>query len=192
VAAVVGRALERDREARFQAASDFYDALAEAAPGLLRTGTGPRGQVPIGSSRPDLGSDLVSATAAGTALPRAETRGLSTRRMVVTAIVAALGAFALTAVLMARNAATSPPALGSAELASAAASATAAVAPPDGAAPSLDSSPGDGGAEPMPPSPAARPPKAVTAQVRAPKPASSRGKTDTTGVAKGLKLVTEP
>jgi serine/threonine-protein kinase len=198
VAAVVARALQRNRDERFQQAAELYDALALAAPGLLRTGTGPRGLVAgtrSGSAPPELRGELASATAAGTAVPRADARGLSTRRTVVAAIVAALGAFALTAVLMAHNAATSSPALASAELASAAASA-AALGAPDAAEPSRDSGPGDGGAggaaEGTPRSPGAHPPKAVASATRPPKPASSRGKSDTTGVAKGLKLVTEP
>ena len=38
LAAVIARALERERDARYQDANDFYDALSMAAPGLLRTG----------------------------------------------------------------------------------------------------------------------------------------------------------
>jgi eukaryotic-like serine/threonine-protein kinase len=200
VAMVVARALERDRDERFQSAAEFYDALALAAPGLLKTGTGPRGPTPGESgessasrTRPDPVGDLGGGTGAGAAVSPAPSPGLTARRTVVTAVVAALAAFAITAVLMARNAANSVPSAPTAEFASAA---PKTMAEPDAASAVEDSTREDGGAGDAAALAASssgpHSPKAVASSTHLPKAASSRGKHDTTGVAKGLKLVTEP
>jgi serine/threonine-protein kinase len=119
VAEVVEKALARNREQRYQDANELYDALAIAAPGLLRTGgigatRAAFSSHPEVSSRrstprskpeptPDPASDAHSGpiTAAGTAVnPEGST---ATRRTVVTAVVAALAAFAITVILMANR-----------------------------------------------------------------------------------------
>jgi len=109
VASVLKRALARDRDQRFADANDFYDALSLAAPGLLRTGG--IGLVPSArSSSPDTAPIIPGAisgpsvTAEGTAVrPSSANPKTQTHRTVVTAVVAALGAFALTALFMARS-----------------------------------------------------------------------------------------
>jgi serine/threonine-protein kinase len=120
VAEVVEKALARNREQRFQDANELYDALALAAPGLLRTGgigatraafsenpsiASSRRSTPRSKPEPQIESatDARSGpvTAAGTAVnPQGSTH---TRRTVVTAVVAALAAFAITVILMANR-----------------------------------------------------------------------------------------
>lgn len=110
LAQVIARALSRDRDQRFQSAGEFYEALAAAAPGLVRTG-GPSGSRDALLSGDNLqpGSepsqpDARVATVEGTAVHsrRADARA-QTRRTVVVGLVAALGAFAVTVLLMARH-----------------------------------------------------------------------------------------
>lgn len=124
VAEVVEKALARNREQRYQDANELYDALATAAPGLLRTGgigatraafssnpsiaASSRRSTPRSKPEPQVESatDAHSGpvTAAGTAVnPEG---GTHTRRTVVTAVVAALAAFAITVILMANRAKT--------------------------------------------------------------------------------------
>ena len=113
IAEVIKKGLQRDRDHRFASAMEFYDALAMAAPGLLRTGglVAPRSEAssvpgdtarigPNAPPRTDTGGRLV--TAEGTAVrPSAPTDPRTqTRRTIVAALVAALGAFAVTVVLM--------------------------------------------------------------------------------------------
>ena len=106
LAAVIARALERERDARYQDANDFYDALSMAAPGLLRTGGlgAPRARLSSGSDSSTAGARVI--TAEGTAVrPSAPAEGRTqTRRTLVAVVVAALAAFALTALLMTRPA----------------------------------------------------------------------------------------
>ncbi len=121
VAEVIQKALARDRADRFQDANELYDALALAAPGLLRTGgvgaaraafsSNPvlaesRRSTPRSGSGEARVSEASSApiTAAGTAVRPPPGDGRThTRRTVVTGIVAALAAFTLTVVLMANR-----------------------------------------------------------------------------------------
>ncbi|MBI3205539.1 MAG: protein kinase [Myxococcales bacterium] len=105
LAQVIARALRRERLARFQDANDFYDALAVASPGLLRTGG-------LGAPRARLSSGADSAageprviTAEGTAVrPSAPSDARAqTRRTLVAVVVAAAAAFVLTALVMTRR-----------------------------------------------------------------------------------------
>lgn len=121
VADVIARSLMRERDARWQDANDFYDALGMAAPGLLRTGgLGlPRAQFastsdtnPIGkASTPGDPAAAKVVTAGGTAVPLGEgadlvlASGASNprthgRRIWVAGLVGALAAFAGTAAIM--------------------------------------------------------------------------------------------
>ena len=120
MAEVIAQALERDRAKRFQSAAEFYDALALAAPGLLRTG-GPHSRdallsnpesgertAPIAPSitppSTDQGKPAQFGTGEGTAVrPSSADVRTQTRRTVVIALVAALGAFAITAFLFPRG-----------------------------------------------------------------------------------------
>ncbi len=105
LAQVIAHALERDRDKRFQSATEFYDALAVAAPGLLRTG-GPGSRdamISADNLRPasQPTSDVRVATVEGTAVrSRSGDARTQTRRTVVVGLVAALGAFAITVLLM--------------------------------------------------------------------------------------------
>jgi eukaryotic-like serine/threonine-protein kinase len=115
VAEVIQKALARDRAERYQDANELYDALALAAPGLLRTG-GIGATRAAFTSNPALGaesgrrstprtkseptpSEAESGpiTAAGTAVHPEIPDGRARRVTVVTGIIAALGAFAVTA-----------------------------------------------------------------------------------------------
>lgn len=115
VAEVIEKALSRDRDERYQDANELYDALALAAPGLLRTGgigatraaftSNPalaaesgRRSTPRTKSEP-VPSEAESGpiTAAGTAVHPGIPDGRSRRVTIVTGIIAALGAFAVTA-----------------------------------------------------------------------------------------------
>lgn len=130
MAEVIAKALERDRSKRFQSAEEFYDTLAMAAPGLLRT-SGPQSRDPLLSKPEGLTSapqivpsvtppstkdekPATFGTGEGTAVrTRSRDSRAATRRTIVTALVAALGAFAITVLLMAqrgigRDAAPSP------------------------------------------------------------------------------------
>jgi serine/threonine-protein kinase len=99
VAEVLKKALARERDQRFQTATEFYDALALAAPGLLRTGgpTGARGSlgslVDAATPSPRVGGPV--ATAEGTAVRLRADAKTQTRRVVIAALVAALAAFVI-------------------------------------------------------------------------------------------------
>ena len=109
IAKVIAKAIARDRSERFQTAEEFHDALALAVPGLVATD-------PL-SNRKRLasisGDDLERSSSASTprittdegAAVRPRHKDTSRARAVVAALVAALGAFALTAFLMARSSA---------------------------------------------------------------------------------------
>lgn len=112
VAEVIARSLRREREARWQDANDFYDGLALAAPGLLRTGGLGLPRAPLSSGadtnpigKPASAVEAKVVTAEGTAVHPSvpgDARAQA-RRTLVAVIVAALGAFALTALLMTRR-----------------------------------------------------------------------------------------
>ncbi len=112
VAEVIKKALARDRAERYQTAGEMYEALAMAAPGMLRTG-GPSsgGRDALASfpdARPSGGpshpavTPASTATASGTAVhpSTAPPRRVQTLRTVVLVIVVALAAFAATVWLM--------------------------------------------------------------------------------------------
>jgi eukaryotic-like serine/threonine-protein kinase len=123
VSNVIKKALARERADRFQTAEEFYDALAAAAPHIIDTSARTRvlpalskpasGSGERGSSGADSGRDAAFGTAGGTAVrpSSAEDARAARRRTVVTAVVAALGAFVVTAYWMARNAGQPPDAL---------------------------------------------------------------------------------
>jgi eukaryotic-like serine/threonine-protein kinase len=207
VAEVIAKALERDRAARFQSAEEFYEALVLAAPGLIRT-SGPGARDPS-TSNPDgrlitpPAAALITppsskeeqpaalGTGSGTAVAPGRDPGARRRRTVVTALVAALGAFTLTVFVMAQRAASDPGAR------TAAASAEPALlvpsAAPDAAAVAPVvvpvSPPVVASGEQTPPVKTARVKPTgskPTASAAAPKPPA----TGTSGVASGLTLDT--
>jgi len=113
VADVIKTALSRNRAERFANANEMYDALVLAAPGLLRSNGPGVPTAPLRKPGADATaissatSDAVGrvATAEGTAVQPSgpgDSRA-HTRRTIVTAIVAALGAFAVTVFLMANR-----------------------------------------------------------------------------------------
>jgi serine/threonine-protein kinase len=103
MAAVIARALQRDRSLRFQSAEEFYRALAEAVPGVIDTKSLAAG--PRRPSTPAPPSPEPLATGAGTAVRQAHVSEaqLHRRRTAVAVLVAALGTFALTAFWMTRQ-----------------------------------------------------------------------------------------
>jgi eukaryotic-like serine/threonine-protein kinase len=112
IADVIRRALQRDRDRRFESAADFYDALSQAAPGSLRSG-GPgvfRASLSSGVEdtariRPGSTPGAVVGrvvTAEGTSV-RTRNDKTQTRRTIVAALVAALGASTLVVMLMAQR-----------------------------------------------------------------------------------------
>ncbi|MCC6901638.1 MAG: protein kinase [Polyangiaceae bacterium] len=186
LAQVIARALRRERLARFQDANDFYDALAVASPGLLRTGG-------LGAPRARLSSGADSAageprviTAEGTAVrPSAPSDARAqTRRTLVAVVVAAAAAFVLTALVMTRRTGHADPEAGAATARPAAVPTASAL---ESAAPAVSTSPStDAGAAPPKPGRPVRPsgkpvPSAPTEPVK-PSPA---------GVATGLTLDTK-
>jgi serine/threonine-protein kinase len=205
VAEVVIRALRRNREERFQRAEEFYDALALAAPGMLRTGSSPGspalgvGAVDGTPSAPGATGGTLSRTSSGTAVQAdsAVAPGVQTRRTVVAALVAALGAFALTALIMARSPAPASPAAPSAAPTWSAGAVPRARAEPPPVQPSASASSqgsaraGSARAEP-PPSIKDPRPNRPWSHREPPKKTTSPAATGAAGVAKGLKLVTEP
>ena len=155
VSQVIKKALARDRAERFQSAEEFYDALAAAAPHIIDTSartrvlpalSKPTSSSERGLSRADSG-DAGFGTAGGTAVRSSSTDDAraARRRTIVTAIVAALGAFVITAFWMAKNPGSDPNPL-------AEHSASATVAKP-GVSPAVTPEPG----------PAADPPAAGSA-----------------------------
>jgi serine/threonine-protein kinase len=197
---VVRRALMRDRDQRFQNAREFYDALASAAPGLLRTGglglpraphSSDSDTAPVGPSIPPAHDRFV--TAEGTTVHPDSAGRAQARRTLVAAIVAALAAFTLAVVLMThrQNAGgePSPHTSSSAQAASAPSSSTAPAAAPsapaDAGANEADAAAG-GAVKPVRPAklvkPAPTAPPPSSAATAAPKPSG--------GVASGLQLDT--
>jgi serine/threonine-protein kinase len=67
LAEVISKALERDRGKRFQSAEEFYDALALATPGILRT-SGPGSRDPL-FSKPEAASNPPPAAPAAVTPP---------------------------------------------------------------------------------------------------------------------------
>jgi serine/threonine protein kinase len=208
VAEVVIRALCRNRDQRFQRAEEFYDALARAAPGMLRTGSSSGGPAPVLSladgtpAPPGAAGDLTSRTSSGTTV-QAESSvapGVQTRRTVVAALVAALGAFTLTALIMARSSAPASPGASSAAPTWSARTAPrpSAESPPAEPAASASSSGSaavvNARAEPPPSTKDPRPnrPGGHGLHREPTKKTTSPAPTGAAGVAKGLKLVTEP
>ncbi|MCA9630789.1 MAG: protein kinase [Myxococcales bacterium] len=196
-AKVVAKALARDRADRYQDAREFLDALIDACPDLVRSGP-----VVLRSSRPNEAAPGQTAvvTAGGTTVPTTG-RDRASRRTWVAALVAALGAFALTVLLMARtkpgaDAEPARPAPGSTLPAAASAvpapqvtpqpePAESASAPAEPAAdPSARPTESASPAETQRPGGAAKP---RSTAVRGTKPATAPPK-GTTGVASGLKL----
>jgi eukaryotic-like serine/threonine-protein kinase len=150
IAEVIAKALERDRAKRFQSAEEFHDALALAAPGLIRTSgptlpdvSSPDGRIVTPPApaliTPASSNEQVPAvlgTGAGTAVrPSGAPPGVQRRRTIVTALVAALGAFAITVFLMAQPSSSAPSDSKRAAAAVSAELATASVPPaaPDAA-----------------------------------------------------------
>jgi eukaryotic-like serine/threonine-protein kinase len=208
VAKVVARALERDREKRFQSAEEFYDALAAAAPDLVDTSL--RALVPSPpalrlesskSKKPEAptASGPV-ATGEGTAFKTGGTEARAARRRtLVAALVAALGAFALTAFFMTTKTKTGDAELGSGERAGTTAespptvsrtpaiAATAAPVPSASAAPAASTKPVASSKVGAGARSSTRPVKPGPAGARAAASASGRGPS---GVAGNLKLNT--
>jgi serine/threonine-protein kinase len=111
VAEVIARALARDREERYQSAEQMYRALAAALPGVLDAkGLGSRSSLPSAAdvatrAETPPAALLDHGTGAGTAvrLPGRTEARRNRRRTAVAVLVAALGAFAVTAFVMARR-----------------------------------------------------------------------------------------
>ncbi len=99
LAHVIARSLKRDRTERFADAAEFYAALTSCQPDSQRM------LPPLSGSAPQVPSVSAASdefkTAEGTAAPTR--RSNQTRRTVVAALIAALGAFTLTAVFMAQR-----------------------------------------------------------------------------------------
>jgi len=192
VAEVIAKSLQRERAARWQDANDFYDALSLAAPGLLRTGgLGlPRAQLASGPdshpiSKPAAPGDGKAITAEGTAVrpSRPSDDKAQARKTLVAVIVSALGAFALTALLMTRAKAPQD----SMAPDSSASSPTPAAQPPSNPTPSPVPSLS---ADPAPNAKPSRPTRPVAKP--APSAASSvPSKPSPPGVATGLTLDTK-
>lgn len=200
IALVIQKALARDRDERYATAEDFYDALAAAAPDVLNaSGRGPRttGRSAVDAkSRGAQATDAASAekvrTAEGAVVkPTSHDARAARRRTIVTAIVAALGAFALTALLMERN--TPPPEpLGTAERVPAVATPVEpkAAATPPASAPEVVPAVADTAPKPKStPAVAGRP--THSSKTTAAKPPPSATAATTSGVAGSLKLNTK-
>ena len=214
IAKLLGKCLARDRTERFGSAHELYEALSLAAPGMLRLSgptpsTGNRSPAVSGTRRSALAHDGSSEagyrTSEGTAVRSTEAAGAPqrSRRALGMALTIALGAFVVTVLLMQylRSGPSQPlsePPVGSAlsELGPAleasispppVASASASVAPPVAEAPSAT-------LPPTRPAPRARR-SAVQPASRHPSPSRQPARqpaADSFGVAKGLRLVTEP
>jgi serine/threonine protein kinase len=208
LARVIARALQRDRDQRFQSAGEFYEALAAAAPGLVRTGgpSGSRDALLSGdvssSQRPlrsDPGGEGRVVTVEGTAVrSRADAR-TQTRRTVVVGLVAALGAFAVTVLLMARHRGADPAALTPVQASAAAAPGASAelAASAPAPAPSGSSASADAGADAASRLPAPPATHRTAAHVHAvphvthAKPTATAPPEHAGGVASGLQLNTQ-
>lgn len=199
VAKVIAKALARARDARFQNAQEFYEALAEAAPDLVVQQV-PIVSRPLSSSNPGQRRAIGDAaqTADGTTLQTSQGKKNHASRTVVAAIIAALGAFALTVFLVKSNAnererereatvtAASAPVKGIASSSTADAEPSVAPAQTAVAAPSASTDPPSQGSAPPARRPA-QPKPAHTSPAPTAKPAQSPGKKGG-GVASGLKL----
>ena len=219
VAQVIRKALARDRSERYQTATEFYEALALAAPGMLRSGGPTTSRSALSSfadSTPGSGAatPAVSAdaeprfgTAEGTAVrPSVADAGSQARRTIVTALIAALAAFAITVFVMARgtsgSASTDPAAAGAPTAGVSAEGAQAKSADPpaaqsskivvkpaaaDAAADKPAAAPSAlaAGAKPKPPAT-----KSTPAVMKGFKPAGTGAKPANTGIAGGLELDT--
>ena len=193
VAEVVKKALARDRADRFQTAAEMYEALALAAPGLLRTGGPADGRGPLASfpERPSGGPSLPAltpastATASGTAVHTTPPRRIQTLRTAVLVIVVALGAFAATVWLMPGKKSPAPDASGEPILGARGAPATAS---PSASAPQPEVAPAtsrpDAAAAPSASAPA--PPTVKTHPIKPTPKATAKP----AGVASGLTLDT--
>jgi len=201
---VIARALQRDRDQRFRSAGEFYEALAAAAPGLLRTGgpSGSRdallsGNVPSSGqpARSDAADEGRIATVEGTAVRSRADAHTQTRRTVVVGLVAALGAFAITVLLMARHrdAGRLPPVQASAPAAPGASVEPTAPAPvPATSGESASADAGEADIAPRPPAATVthRPAVHVHAVPHA-KPTATAPPSHVGGVASGLQLNTQ-
>lgn len=186
-ARVVAKALCRDRAERYQSAREFLDAVVEAAPDLVHSG-----RLVLSSLRPSEShpSTPGAVTAGGTAVHTLASERRGGRRTLVAALIAALGAFALTVLLMARSSqdATEPRAV-----AGAATGAQVPAAPPPVVEPVTQASatPSASAHEPAGAAPSASAPKPTPGRASNPKPrntASPQAKPAATGVAPNLGL----
>ena len=240
IAQLLAKALRRNRDERFQTAHELYEALALAAPGMLRV-SGPSSSSEkrsgaavavgttssraaerrLGAEAEEPAAESPFGTAQGTAVRPStpSSSSLQLRRTLVVAVVAALGAFALTVLLLARN----RPATGSASEtdrsltspqiqppASSAVTVTAAASARESQQPGPESAPSDAGSaeagdrradRELGPASGGRRRAAKVRQRGSRRPATKKiGSTDkpsgkstrSDGVAKGLRLVTEP
>ncbi len=101
LAFVVQKALARERTERYQTAKEFYEALAGALPELMSTGP-PIPSTRRRSPRDSTPSEPGFRTAEGTSVHTHTEGKTNTRRAIVAAFIAALGAFAITAFVMQR------------------------------------------------------------------------------------------
>lgn len=206
IAAMIAKALERDRAGRYQTATEMYDALAAAAPGMLRS-AGPHSRDAL-LSNPDTAAGVVPSvtppstardkaagfgTGEGTAVrPRSADPRAQARRTIVVGLIAALGAFAITAFLFPRSRPSEPEGARGAPAASAepprTATEDAAPAEPE-VAPAPSAEVADAAAAPSASKPPTRPvtkhptPRKPPTAASAPKPPPQN-----TGVASGLQL----
>ncbi|MGE0323216.1 MAG: serine/threonine-protein kinase [Polyangiaceae bacterium] len=195
-AKVIAKALARERADRYQDAREFLDALIDGCPDLVRSGP-----VVLRSSRPEVAPGQTAVvTAGGTAVPTPR-QDRATRRTWVAALVAALGAFAITVLLMAKSrpeadAEPAHPAPGSTLPVAAEAAATPARTPevtpePEAhasAAPSASAGPAaEASQKPVADKPPVKigKPRPTTGQGTKPPDVSPKG---TSGVASGLRL----
>jgi serine/threonine-protein kinase len=115
LARVVHKALSRDRHARYQTANEFYDALAQAVPGILNSARSRRTPEPVArSSAPeadgarsaffsaDTNPDPAVLLAAGGDFPSTDTAAGARRRTWLAGVFALLTAAAITSLLIVR------------------------------------------------------------------------------------------
>ena len=193
LARVISKALSRDRDQRYQTATDFYEALALAMPGALRTGAGTisaRNPFPSQADTPSV-SARGPKTVEGTAVKTGGTvRRAQTFRTAVLVVTVALGAFIATVFLMRGSADEGDPNAGArgapaAEVPTANPTAPAATTPPSASVPEV--LPSASAPKPTPevgPLPK-RPPRPIAGPRPTAKPAPKPGPA---GVATGLQL----
>ncbi len=191
LAQVISKALSRDRDQRYQTATEFYEALALAMPGTLRTGAGTisaRNPFPSQADTPSV-SARGSKTVEGTAVKTGGTvRRAQTFRTAVLVITVALGAFIATVFFMRGTKDEGDPHAGArgapaAEIQTATQTTPAAMAPPSASAPEVRPSASAPKPEvgPLP----KRPPRPNLSPKPTAKPAPKPGPA---GVATGLQL----